>query len=1044
MSVLNVRQACQVSALVERDDLVDQIANLEDLSEPKKLDAGEFFRRNHFTEGLRRLLQTGFARLNGKSDTGAFYLSQSMGGGKTHSLIAFGLLASNEALRQRIDPKLAATAQFGSAKIVVFNGHQNPRHFLWGHIAEQLGRPEKMARFWQNGADAPGVDDWIATIGAEPVLILLDELPSYLQMAAGRTVGGSTLADITIGALERLFNALPRLPKACVVVTNLKDDIYAQGSGKLRSLIDDLTKQYDKFATPIIPVQQNSAEVFQIIRTKLFDELPKDDVVEDLAHAYVDVLNSAKKIDSVASVPETFISRVRETYPFHPSIRDIAARFKENPGYQQTRALIRILRLAVRNAMSSSDNIFLIGLQHLDFNDIGTLEEVRKINPHFSNAISKDIADQGNSLAERIDANIEPPTASTTQSVAKLILMSSLSLAKEPLRGLRENEIVEYLINPLIKVSEIKQAIGELAGQCWYLFRGTDERIYFGQTANVTAEITDTARSLAEEVVDAELREKLKIVFAAKSGQLYDSDMAILPSLDEITTPEDKIRLVILERPSHDLPPAFIDWWTHHCERPNQILVLSVDHNAVGTLRAAARQMKAISIVEKAVLQRTGKDSSQFREVETIIGRAANQFTSAVRDAFKTVVFPVGKGHRAADLKMEFKDNNYDGEQQIKTVLAERGKFISSADIDKKFDTLRSYAQDDLFDADAVPVAELKRKAGARTSWYWLPPGGLDHLIKTCIARKLWREHGGLIYKAFERVTSVTARVESAGDAHARGTYILSLSSEEADTIYVSETGVPEPARSEKVSGRQYETAAASVWFLAVDSAGKAATGPAYQWHAPIDVKPTLTSSSSGVKLAVSVMPRSAVVLATFDGSPTREGREISTETSVPPGTQMIHLVGKVDERYSQEISITVQRPRRNGGDQPPAKPELQDSLPVFVNHTVESKSTPQAYEILEAIKAATGSLVKGGRIEVIGGSEQDFLAATFGDTIALDSETIETLLRTLAGKAGTVDPTVTLQINSIRFGTGRDFKNFADKLAIDFEKANWSQGPDV
>ena len=55
---------------------------------------------------------------------------------------------------------------------------------------------------------------------------LLDELPSYLQMASGRTVGEFTLADVTIGALERLFNALPKLPHACVVVTNLKDDIY--------------------------------------------------------------------------------------------------------------------------------------------------------------------------------------------------------------------------------------------------------------------------------------------------------------------------------------------------------------------------------------------------------------------------------------------------------------------------------------------------------------------------------------------------------------------------------------------------------------------------------------------------------------------------------------------------------------------------------------------------------------------------------------------------------------------------------------------------
>ena len=303
MSTQTVRQACKISDLVERDDLVDQIANLEDLNDPASLDAQQSSAGTILPKASHRLLYTGFERLSGRSDTGAFYLSQSMGGGKTHSLIAFGLLARDPALRQRIVPKLAEKASFGAAKIVVFNGHQNPKHFLWGHIAEQLGRAEKMSRFWRDGADAPGIDDWIATIGPDPVLILLDELPSYLQMASGRTVGKSTLADVTIGGLERLFNALPKLPNACVVVTNLKDDIYAQGSGKLRTLIDDLTKQYDKFATPITPVQQNSAEVFQIIRKKLFDTLPSDDVVEELAQTYVDVLNSARR------------SRLHRVYP---------------------------------------------------------------------------------------------------------------------------------------------------------------------------------------------------------------------------------------------------------------------------------------------------------------------------------------------------------------------------------------------------------------------------------------------------------------------------------------------------------------------------------------------------------------------------------------------------------------------------------------------------------------------------------------------------------------------------------------------------------
>jgi hypothetical protein len=201
------------------------------------------------------------------------------------------------------------------------------------------------------------------------VLILLDELPSYLQMAQGEPVGATTLGDLTIGALERLFNALPRCPRACVVVTNLKDDVYLDGSNQLRTLIDSLTKHYDRNAQAITPVQQNSAEVFAIVRKRLFDNLPPAERIDEIAQGYVAALQRAKRVDSIPTTPETFIERIRETYPFHASIRDIVARFAENRGYQKTRALIRLLRLAARGALAGTGSTFLIGLQHLDFND---------------------------------------------------------------------------------------------------------------------------------------------------------------------------------------------------------------------------------------------------------------------------------------------------------------------------------------------------------------------------------------------------------------------------------------------------------------------------------------------------------------------------------------------------------------------------------------------------------------------------------------------------------------------------------------------------
>jgi hypothetical protein len=729
---------------VTSDSLVEQVAQLEKFDQVVKndRDAREFFRRNYFTSGLNRLIEQGFARLAGRSEQGSFYLTQAMGGGKTHSLLAFGLLAANPRLRKDVLNGSQAQTDYGPANVVIFSGLQSPENLLWGHIAEKAGRPEPMVRFWRNGAKTPGVDEWAAVLGSEPTLVLLDELPSYLQMAQGEPVGNTTLGDLTIGALERLFNSLDRCPRACVVVTNLKDDVYLDGSGQLKTLIESLNKQYDRNATAITPVQQNSSEVFEIVRKRLFDKLPSADQIDKVAQAYVKALQKAKRVDTIPTTPETFIERIRETYPFHPSIRDIVARFAENRGYQKTRALIRLLRLAVRGALASKMDVFLIGLQHLDFHDQATLEELRKINPNYMNAISHDIASRGDALAEKIDKMDGNTTAS---SVAKMLLMSSLSTAETPLRGLTEGEIIETLVDPQLEVSEIKRALDRLEGQAWYLYQGVDQRIFFGQTANVTAEITEIANNIAEEHVDQELREKLKEVFKPRTGNLYSERMAILPPLDEIDLNDDRPTLVILERPADKLPADFDQWWQKQDDQ-NRVLVLTADPNACSTLRMCARRMRAIEIVKKGIKGKHGEASAQMDELREVEGRETISFTSALRETFKTIVFPIGDRLRKVDdFRMEFDRNDYSGEQQIIDTLAKRGKYVPAEKFEEMFETLRGDAEEILFDADAVQPSSLKRNAAARSKWYWLPRNGLEELIRTARQRGFWRESQGLV-----------------------------------------------------------------------------------------------------------------------------------------------------------------------------------------------------------------------------------------------------------------------------------------------------------
>lgn len=60
--------------------------------------------------------------------------------------------------------------------------------------------------------------------------------------------------------------------------------------------------------------------------------------------------------------PAQDVSRIHAAYPFHQTIRDLYARFRENPGFQQTRGLIRLMRIVVSRLWQSGagDRRYLI------------------------------------------------------------------------------------------------------------------------------------------------------------------------------------------------------------------------------------------------------------------------------------------------------------------------------------------------------------------------------------------------------------------------------------------------------------------------------------------------------------------------------------------------------------------------------------------------------------------------------------------------------------------------------------------------------------
>ncbi len=176
-----VKDACELQPNALSIKLSDQIEQLDELISTEG-DGKAFFEKTCITQGMQDLISEGLARLAGASSQAVFHLKQAMGGGKTHLLVGFGLLAKHPELRKTHCGGISQASSFASAGTAAFNGRNNPDHFFWGEIAHQLGKGDQFSPFWTSGPKAPDEKDWLKLFeGNQPVLILLDEMPPYFH-----------------------------------------------------------------------------------------------------------------------------------------------------------------------------------------------------------------------------------------------------------------------------------------------------------------------------------------------------------------------------------------------------------------------------------------------------------------------------------------------------------------------------------------------------------------------------------------------------------------------------------------------------------------------------------------------------------------------------------------------------------------------------------------------------------------------------------------------------------------------------------------------
>ena len=926
------------------DGSADFVVNLADLARLTEPEAREFLDSNVLTAGMELLLQQAFARIGGeKSASGIYKLSESMGGGKTQSMIVAGLLARY--------PKLADIVEFHKplpkAKpevVASFTGRATDQK-VWISIGKQLGVEFSADR-------APSETEWRDALKNRTALILLDELAFYLVHAAsqGKKDEGTRAATLAGLALTTLFGAV-RDYKECsrcvIVIADLQKD-WEQGADELAKILrsndmlggtmQSVNNEMSKGAQSIAPVDNQKDELYAILRKRLFKDISVSEKEKAaVADAYVVELTKA------SSILERPTVKIREellvSYPFHFSTKHLIASFNDNPGFQKTRDVIRLMATIVRGLWAKGDaevaRHALLTLETADLNDPTVASRFVEIKKSLQDALQTDIANSGTSHAESLDED----TAGLATRCAKWIYAASLSDVHP--RGLTDAELAEYLLAPGHSIVGMPDALKKLYDNCWYIEQTKSGRYLFNRHKNLNAQVNSYVKACSNIDRDAQIEAKLTEMFEPKDKCCYQK-LAVLPALDEVQLERDKTTLLVL-KPDTNFAKYFADE-----KYRNRVSILTADdQTGIFNVNKKAERLWAINQVVKDL----SAEDAQYKKAKETLADYQTELFLALKAVFNKLHYPLinddeetvlvavpvldGYINDKTGQRIQYRNEEASkGEFVIEATLRDANKYqvfapTSGQDKLKTYQSLRNRIEQFLFPSTGRSTwQQILDGAASKGQMLWTEPGTLDRLREVLITAGQWREEAGQIQKPpFEELTGVTIEYSRDKDSGAITTTDIKLS--HADTLMVRQDGAEYkvlPVDQPLVSG------AMVIEFRAVDSTKKNKEGKPYRIENTIDIQhelmPSATPAHQVVK--VKVVPPSAKLLFTTDNTnPANNGTAY-----VKPGIDAAE--GSIVRLFAEKGPVSLEKavpiPKAPGKGGGPSGPKLDPDLPATVN----------------------------------------------------------------------------------------------------------------
>jgi hypothetical protein len=465
----------------------------------------------------------------------------------------------------------------------------------------------------------------------------------------------------------------------------------------------------------------------------------------------------------------------------------------------------------------------------------------------------------------------------------------------------------------------------------------------------------------------------------------------ILPGIDEVNIETDKITLVITEPTTEpDAASRLSHEWNKFAEDieyKNRVVFLTGSHDTLGRVVEQAAQHKAVlSILADFDAERLADNDPQRQRALVSRDKIMLSLRSAIQETFTTLSYPSKNGFRSTDCRIQFQNNQFDGEQLIHDTLEKLQKFTN----DISSDTFRKKCEARLFGGQqSAQWSEIKRRAATLTTWQFHRTDALETLKNTAITQDRWRDEGGYINKGPFPPSDTEVRIQRLSRDETTGEVSLKITPVYGDTVYY-ETGDNQPTTA---SGRidslnNFKTRELQLAFLCVDSTDEHSTGPSERWKNSINLKYRVYQQGDDWMVELKAYPRGNIRYTTDGSDPKGFGAAYDGPFPITEECPFVLAIAQQDGVTSAQEKINVKQHITK-------EVKVDPGQPVIWRRRHSNLTARAAFEFMERLSKFQG-VAYGVTIDIQANDDSQEISYSGAESYGLQGEDFEKLVKQL------------------------------------------------